>query len=223
MKVRGVWFLHAALVAPLLLAGCKPSGLVWKEDTIRAELAPSDVVREFDFQVTNTGAEPVRILAVTPSCSSCTQVRWDAAPVAAGATSTVTLLFDSSEKAGPTATSATVRDDRGGTHSLRLILTVPTVATLEPSHLRWTSGDRSRRTVKIWMNPQYPGEPTGIADHGLADLAPALRKLDDRGHWELELSAPASAAARWQGAIDILTTRPEPRWRSLRLPLFTES
>lgn len=204
-----------------LLASCKPSGLVWKNDFLRADLGPADTVRVFEFPFINHSAGPVRIVAVTPSCSSCSQVQWKTEPVPVGSESAVTLTFDAAGKLGPVATSALVRDDQGGTHSLRLVVHVPVVVTVEPGHLRWQADDRSRQTVKIWMNPQFPAVPTGIADQGLVGLNPALRQIDDQGHWELELSPPQTTA-RWQGTIEILTTRPEPRWSALPLPLFVE-
>ena len=127
-RLVGPWCSTAWLA--LLLAGCQQGApdavdssfihipgeagaaaapvMAWSTDSIDLGILAAGELAQATYTFTNTGASPLVIAQVLPSCG-CTVARdWSSDPVAPGAAGSITLEFDAGNRSGPVAESATV-------------------------------------------------------------------------------------------------------------------
>jgi len=82
--------------------------VAWSTDSIDLGILAAGELAQASYAFTNTGAAPLVIAQVLPSCG-CTVARdWSSEPIAPGATGTITLEFDAGNRSGPVTESATV-------------------------------------------------------------------------------------------------------------------
>jgi mono/diheme cytochrome c family protein len=123
--MRRCWLWCFLLLVSGVVAGAAEHPLRWDAMRKRAEPKFEDGVARFEFQVTNTSKQPVRIFYVRPTCS-CTTV--DAPPMpwtlAAGARGEIKVAVDFRGKEGEIAKDVLVGAVEG-TQTLTMIVQVP--------------------------------------------------------------------------------------------------
>lgn len=184
---------HLALLAATA-ASCL-AGITWDARDLATDLGPTDAWVATSFSFVNSGSEPVRVLAVAPSCG-CTTVQFPAEPVAPGERGRIDLVYAREERAGERlVTVDVVTDDAANArHVLAWRVHVREPVVFAPGSLVWRGGEaRARRSARV-----APAPEAGLRIESVDTEAPPFAVTwtpDGAGGGTLEVEPPRGGRA----------------------------
>lgn len=200
-----VKFLRLFLLG-LLAAGSLPSAaaLEWKNPTLEFTATPFQSSLPAAFQYTNTGAKPVRILAVESNCD-CLDAMADRAVVAPGESGAIRTTFTIGDRLGLYERMIKVTtDDSPKPVRLLLRVEVPELAALAPPSVAWNINEpAAEKTVDLTVAPGLLIDFTAVQPTN-GDFVARLETVEPGRIYRIHLkpantTQPANSAFRLRG------------------------
>jgi hypothetical protein len=134
----------AAVMGFVFLARLAMGGLTWSSTKIEGNPTAGQESFEAVFTFKNTGAKPVRIISIKPSCG-CTTATAEEKPYAPGKTGELKAQVDLRGRSGhqEKIIAVTTDDAPNAPISLILSLNVPSIVDILPRLLVWSRGSKA--------------------------------------------------------------------------------
>jgi hypothetical protein len=194
----------------ILLTACLHAGGLEFAQTLREIHAPADVDKvAAEFEFTNRGDKPVRVVKYDAACSCMSVTIKDAKlKYAPGESGVIRAVFEMGNFSGTVDKVVALWLDEDPADQPSLTLTVrvhiPVLVSLEPKTLKWDlDGDASPQTIRITMNDAKPIRVTGVNSSSPA-FKPELKTIEEGKIYELSVT-PASIRTPGLGILRIET------------------
>jgi hypothetical protein len=185
-----------SLVSIILTACLHAAGLDFAQ-TLKEIHAPADVDKvTAEFEFTNRGGKPVRVVKYDAACSCMSVTIKDAKlKYAPGESGVIRAVFEMGNFSGTVDKVVALWLDEDPPDKPSLALTVrvhiPVLVSLDPKTLKWElGGDASPQTIRITMNDTKPIRVTGVNSSSPAFKA-ELKTIDEGKIYELVVTPTA--------------------------------
>ena len=198
----------AFLAALLLLTGRSFAGLQWDKPVQQFQRAPADGEIEVRFAFKNTGAAPVTIRTLRPSCG-CTTAHLEKKTYAPGEAGEVVAHFVFGDRRGPHRKTIEVRMDDAPTEPVLLDLRVNIhdPLTIAPALVFWKRGEPAEpKTAQFTADAGQPVRIKSVVSSN-PRLPAKLVAIKAGEQYEVSVT-PADTAQKESAEVSVLTDFP---------------
>ncbi len=204
-----------ALVFSFSLAAKASAGLTWEQKSLsfHPAISATEVIAHFHFQ--NTGTNAVAIKAVTTSCT-CVSAEPSKQSYAPGEKGEIVAKFTVDERAGVDAKEIYVETDEPESWTnLKMEVTIPKLAEMEPDPLYWNPGEELRpKRIRIIPAKGVVMKLIRLTPSDSGNFSAQLTASSRPGEFEVVIT-PRAGSPAFSGVLRIETDFPKEHPRAL--------